>query len=283
MMTNPILILDAHYLCYRGKYTTGHLSYREDRTGVVYAFLRDIATFSEVFMPRAWAFCFDSPTSIRKTIYPEYKAARSKTREQLSQDEILEVAAFRKQVAALRDSYLPRLGFSNVFETEGIEADDIIARLCGKYHKKNQIVVVSADKDLFQCLRPHVSVWNPTTRHMMTMASFMKEYGIKPSQWAEAKAIAGCSSDGVPGIDRVGEKTAIKYIKKLLNTSSDAFLNIRAGKEIIERNRKLVTLPIPNDQPMPVLRTDHFNSQEWVRLCDELGIRRLPFYGTKAN
>lgn len=278
-MTTPILVLDCHFLCHRAIYTTGHLSYREDRTGVVYAFLRDISTLSELFTPRAWVFCFDSPTSLRQEYFPEYKASRAIRREQLTAEEIAEIAAFRKQLKQLKLDYLPRLGFSNILEYDGLEADDAIAMVCRKYRKRNHLTIVSSDHDLFQCLHTHVEIWNPIRRVMITKESFKEDYRIMPSRWTEVKAIAGCSTDNVPGLPLVGEKTAIKYLRGELSPNLKTYTTIKQGRSVIDRNKKLVTLPFPSNHKSPVLQADHFNPKEWNKLCDELGIRRLQLHG----
>jgi len=86
-------------------------------------------------------------------------------------------------------------------------------------------------------------IWNG--KMMLTEAWLIGEYGIAPSQWADVKAIAGCSSDGVEGVRGVGEKTAAKFLRGNLKPASKAHQAIVAGNNVWRRNLPLVRLPFP--------------------------------------
>ncbi|MDY6957777.1 MAG: hypothetical protein SVK08_01335 [Halobacteriota archaeon] len=78
---------------------------------------------------------------------------------------------------------------------------------------------------------------------MKTKESFEKEWGISPEQWAEVKSVAGCLSDTIPGVYKVGEKTAASYIRGDLKKTYKTYKAIISNKEIIDRNRPIVKLP----------------------------------------
>lgn len=271
----PILVLDVPCLCYRAKYTTGHLSYQEDKTGVAFGFLRDVAFLIGQFNTRQLVFCFDSRNNKRKELYFWYKASRAARWENLSPEEKGELHAFRKQMERLKTEWLPRIGFKNVYTEHGYEADDLIAYICKRNRSEHSLVIVSTDKDFYQCLHKNVSIWNPQTKKLLTQEWFENEYEIHPRQWAEVKAIAGCVSDEVPGIVRVGEKTAIKYIRNQLPKNTKIYQSIVAGKDVIKRNRKLVGLPFDNFIQCSKIEPDEFNQVQWNKVCRELGIRTL--------
>ena len=75
-MSEKNLILDSPYLCHRAKYMTGALSFGENATGVIYGFLKSLSGFQSLFNTSNFVFCWDSNTSKRREIYPEYKANR---------------------------------------------------------------------------------------------------------------------------------------------------------------------------------------------------------------
>ena len=106
--------------------------------------------------------------------------------------------------------------------------------------------IVTSDADLYQCLSPTCQIWNPRKRRTMTESRFRDEYGIPPRKWKYVKALAGCLSDGVPGLGGIGEPTALAVVS---GRASEAVMEkVRAkasGPARVEylRNLDLVTLP----------------------------------------
>lgn len=232
-MENPIVILDCNNLCYQAFFTMGNLSNEELPVGVIYGFLRRLATIAKKFNTKEFYFVFDSQRSYRKKIYPEYKAKR-KT------NPVENIEHLYNQISQLRMEVLPDLGFKNIFLAPSYESDDVIAYIVRNDNKRNYIIV-STDTDLWQLLNYHVSVYN--FKEVLTRKWFM-EYsgGLDPWFWGEVLAIKGCTSDNVKGVDGVGEKTALKYLRGELQTGK-ALLDINNNKELIQFNRQLVHLP----------------------------------------
>jgi DNA polymerase-1 len=221
-------------------YVLEHLETDERKTGVIYGFLKQVLALGKRFETDNLYFCWDSKKSHRKRLFPEYKESRKK--KELTIDEIENIKITREQLNQLRKEILPELGFNNSFIYTGYEADDIITTLSFKLSGHN--IIVSTDNDLFQLLRDNVEIYNTKTRRAFTKKDFEERYEISPEDWAEVKALAGCSSDGVPGIPGVGEKKAIQYIKGTLSKGKIwERIESEEGQQIYDRNVKLVKLP----------------------------------------
>jgi 5'-3' exonuclease len=269
-----LLIVDVSYLCYRAFHTTRELSWGKKPTGVIFGFLKSITQFKDQFQTDRIAFCFEHPRLFRKDIFPEYKARRHK-QERTEEEQAAHVALIQ-QIAQLRKSYLSRIGFKNIFCVEGYESDDIMAAIAANLPRCEDAILITADQDLYQCLRPNVSIFSPQSNKLITFGSFQTNYGIHPRCWAVMKALAGCNSDGVPGITGIGEKTALKYLRNELKPESMAYQMITSatGANIVRRNKALVKLPYEGC-PVPMIVEDEVDERGWRSVCTELGMRSI--------
>jgi len=270
------LVLDVSNLAYRAMYTTGGLSHGGMATGVLYGVFRDVISLQELFSTRYVAFCFDGGYDERLKVYPEYKQGRRKAREELSTEEQIVRQDLRTQLKNLRTVYLPDAGFQNVFYQKGFEADDLIASICVRLvtSTDDEAVVVSTDQDLWQCLNDRVVVWNPVKKKVKTAESFVKEWGVEPERWAFVKALAGCKSDGIPGIKGIGEKTAVKFLKGELKKESAKAKAIALGTDVVDRNLKLTVLPMVGSDSVE-LSEDELNKEKWDWVMECLGMGSL--------
>jgi 5'-3' exonuclease len=222
----------------------GSLQYEGARIGVIFGVLRTLFDAIDFFNPRYTILAFENPeVSLRRRVYPEYKAHRRD--KERTEEEKAEDLEFFRQVDDLRDRFLPAAGFRNIWSYPGYEGDDIIAAYSRKIGLEDDGVIATSDKDLYQCISSNVVWWNPYTKETMTASRFREIWGIFSYQWADVKAWAGCSTDGIPGIPGVGEKTAAKWICGKLQSSSKTYQKISEGVEIYNRNLPLVTLPYP--------------------------------------
>jgi DNA polymerase-1 len=273
-MPRTWLVFDCDYLCHRAFFSTGGLSHGIEPTGVVFGFLRDLRTFAWELGSTDLVFAFDSGNGLREGTYPFYKAGRRHRK----LDDAAETArdGMRTQISALKQRYLPELGYNNVFFSKGYEADDVIASVVRNLPADDRAIMISADRDLYQLLSRSAAQYIPAKRHLYTARQFRAEYGIAPSQWPEVKAIAGCTSDEIPGIPGVGEKTAIDYLlgKPLRGSKRGAIDDYRAGVEY-RGNLELVTLPYPNCPAFRPEPDDKPDPNAWLRLCERLGMRTL--------
>ena len=275
-MNRRYLILDCNYLAHRAKHVFGDLSHEGSMTGVIYGFLKDLLILSERFNTQRFIFCWDSKSSKREKIYPLYKANRTAIEYTKEEQEFYK--AFQNQMYLLRTEYLPTIGFKNIFYQEGYEADDIMAAIVKDIIPKlEEAVIVTADQDLFQCLRSNISIYNAATHEELTLRRFKKAYHIKPKQWAKVKAIAGCTTDNVKGIVGVGEITAIKYLRDRLKESTKKYKDIQIGwKSIVLRNRALVELPFKGTKT-PKLVQDSISQKGWNIVTKKLGMKSIRF------
>jgi DNA polymerase-1 len=272
-MKPPWLLLDVSGLCYQSFFAFGDLSHKGIETAVVYGVFRSVFDLQETHATSRLVWCFDRGSWGRKKLYPEYKAKRQ---EELSEEEAEARRNLKRQIYRLRTKYLPDLGFRNILWRDGYEADDVIASVCESLPQGEEAIIVSSDSDLLQLLSPgRVSIWVPGRYgRLVTAESFGKQWGISPSQWADVKAIAGCTSDNVRGVFRVGEVTAAKFLTGVLKDSTKTFKSIVAGNDIWRRNLPLVQLPFPGVGTFKLLK-DEMDQKAWNRLVNELGFESM--------
>jgi len=253
-------------------------------TGVIYGFIKDCQELCNRFNTKRMLFCFDYGYGKRYKLYDGYKQKRQDEKANEDEEKQLLREALHDQIDGLRDKWLALIGFSNVFYQKGYEGDDVIADIAARVPENHKAVIVTADKDMYQCLRPNVDFYNPNKRdQIVTEESFEDEWGIEAPQWAMVKAIAGCSSDEVKGIKGVGELTAAKFLrgeissgKKFLDVTQD--LDNKNG--IIATNLPIVKLPLEGTKRCKI-KKDAYNQKGFTVMCKELGFKSLlPTQGT---
>lgn len=268
------LVLDVHYLCHRAFHTAKGLSWKGKPTGVIFGFLKSIAFLKDELQSDNVAFCFEHPHLFRRDVYPGYKLRR-RTREK-TEEEKQSYNELTIQISELHKRYLPKIGFKNIFCYHGMESDDIMAAIALNCPPDEEVILVTADSDMFQCLRPNVSIYSPQKKKFLTCEWFVKRYRIHPSKWAVVKALSGCVSDEVKGVPRIGEITALSYLRGdlLPGTSYHNAIVSDEGKAIVRRNRKLVQLPYEGC-PVPSLQDDKVSKEGWREVCDLLGMKSI--------
>ena len=274
-MSKTWLIIDVSYMSYRAFHTMGALSSGDMKTGVIYGFLRSVLELKDLFGTEHIAFCFDSIDSKRKELYPDYKNKRH-TKEMTMEEKVAR-NAMREQVKQLRLTYLPTIGFKNIFREEGYESDDIMASIVKHLPEEDDAVIVTADRDLWQCMTPRVSFFNPDTQKRATYRSFMEAHnGLPPSDYWKILALAGCATDEVKGIPSIGKKSALQFLSGTLKETSKKYAAIvsRDGADIYRRNRALVKLPFALT-PVYELQEDTLSRKGWDKVCNDLGMKSI--------
>lgn len=274
-MSKTWLALDMSFLAYRALHTTGELEFGGDPTGVIFGVLRDIPVFQERFGTQDMIFCFDYGKGLREQKYPSYKETRRKRVYTDEQNEMRD--GLRSQLDKLRTQYLEDLGYGNVFWQNGYEADDIMASVAKNLSHEDRMICVSADTDLWQLLSFQTACYNPITKKFLTAREFRSEWGIDPDDWREVKALSGCPTDDVAGIDGVGPKTAAKYCRGELRPNAPTRVKIYefTRTDQYRMNLELVSLPYPQTvqfTPRPDAKPD---PAAWDRLCEKLGMSSL--------
>lgn len=204
-MSHPTLyLIDAHAYIHRAYHALPPLaSPRGIMVNAVFGFTRLIFKIIREKKPTYIAVCFDHPAlTIRKKIYPPYKA----TRKPVDEDLIVQIPMARKTIEML--------GLA-VVDMPGYEADDIMATLATKASDKNiEVVIVSGDKDVLQLVSDHIAVWNTHKDIIMNTDTVKLKRGIESSQLVDMFALMGDASDNIPGVPGIGEKTAVKLIQQ---------------------------------------------------------------------
>ena len=244
-----IFLCDGHNLAFRAFYGIKELK-RSDGfpTNMIHGWLKSFWRIEEDFSPNEiWVFFDLGGCHKRESILPEYKANRGAPPEgfldQLNWVKKLSVA----------------MGYGLV-EENGREADDLIAAKAKQLTLEDEVVIVSADKDLGQLVGPNVSqLLPPPTANpkigwrLLNSEGIEKKFGVSPDLVVDYLSLIGDQSDNIPGLSGVGPKTAVKWIKEwgnlegiILNAgriSPKRFCSIvYEQKDIILRNRELIKL-----------------------------------------
>lgn len=267
------IIVDATNVAHIAKHAMRGMSYGEKGdTGTVFGFLVSVLSLHKRFGHDArFLFAWDSRGSLRRRDFPDYKQKRRERATERTEQEEREDNSSRAQMMLLHKDVLPRIGFRNSYLYFGYEADDVTAALAAQLAPPSTIV--STDKDMFQCLRPGVELLNPISKRVTTEGDFKEEWGLEPSDWATVLAIAGCDTDDVPGVEGVGLITAAKYLRGDLSDTAIARQRINKELVLIERNRRLVTLPYGrlSNGALPVKPRDEFDQAEAEAVFREYG------------
>ena len=295
------IIIDGNNLCHIVNHKTGHLSDDDRPTGVVFGFMIKLLNMCRVMKTNEFIFCWDSQKSLRKLIYPEYKsnrnnkppvnpaekligAFRGETKEEiiarLTMEKEAERSALFNQISELRSEIIPALGFKNNFIKTGYEADDLIAYIV-LMNPAKEFTIVSTDHDLYQLLSNNVRIYNTVKKTFYTKQDFEAEFNLSPVMFREVKAISGCTSDFIKGIQGVGDSTAAKYVRGD-KISPNLLDRIKEGVDVIARNRRLTYLPFLKEEQrgaipkmgMP-LRKDELQLSNFKRLFNQLSFVSL--------
>lgn len=200
----------------------------------------------------AVVFAFDSARSLRREeLSPNYK----KRKRQHTVREAKEYKRLHLTIDYLRMKLLPSMGIQALC-WDGLEADDMIAAAAESMIDRlgDRLFIVSADSDLFQCLRSNVSMLHLTKGQIIDVAWLHKVKGVSPVQWRRVKAIGGCKSDGIRGVPGVGEKSAIAFVRGELKGAKRRC--IEAYHKRIARNMNLVRLPYSSAVRVELHRPD---------------------------
>jgi 5'-3' exonuclease len=199
-----LLIVDGNNMAHRALHTVS-LSHRGVDTSVTYGTLLMLSALLKKFRPASVAFCFDGGTpEFRKELLPEYKANREK-----DNPGTVDWDDFHRQVDELCYYALPIHGVMTLREKD-VEADDLMAQAA--YLSEEEVVIVTTDADLLQCVGEGASVYHPFRDETYTVDNLYSTTGIPQYFHLLYKMLCGDTSDGICGVQYVGEKTAKNVI-----------------------------------------------------------------------
>jgi len=204
MPDSTLYLVDGSSYIYRAYYAIRHLSNSKgEATNAVFGFTKMLQTLIKQEQPGHLAVIFDAkgPT-FRKELYAEYKANRSA----MPEDLVPQIPLIKEVVRAFK---LPLL------ELQGYEADDIIATLARRYAASGMnVTVVTGDKDLMQIVDERISLLDTMKGKRARETEVIERFGVPPRQVLEVLGLAGDSSDNIPGVPGIGEKTASALIQE---------------------------------------------------------------------
>ena len=284
--TDHFYLIDGSGYIFRAYYALPPLSRKSDGlpTGAVngfctmlYKLLEDSRSDDSKNKPTHFVVIFDSARkNFRNEIYKDYKANRTETPEDLAP----QFEYIRKSVEAF-----------NVTSTEMLnyEADDLIATYTDKIIKKGaKVTIVSGDKDLMQLVKPGVRLYDPMKSRVLGNKEVKEKFGVEPSKVVDVQALAGDSSDNVPGVPGIGIKTAAELINKyksletLLEKAHEIPQNKRRETILENKNkailsRKLVELKndVPVKQKIETFTLKKINKEKLYDFLREMEFNRL--------
>ncbi|NEM90181.1 DNA polymerase I [Galbitalea soli] len=279
-----LMVIDGHSLAFRAFYALPVDSFvnREGQhTNAIHGFISMLINLLSKEKPTHLAVAFDiSRYSFRTREYPEYKGTRGETPPEF----IGQIPLLEEALAAMS---IPTLS------KEDYEADDILATLAHRGSQEGfKVFVVSGDRDAIQMIDDNVTLLYPNARGVSELKRYDRDtvferYGIEPHQYPDIAALVGETSDNLIGIDKVGEKTAVKWITQYGSLAgvlehADEITGV-VGEKLREqsdravRNRKLNHLL--TDVPLPVgpadLERKPINSARVREVFDKLQFRTL--------
>lgn len=212
-----LYLIDGSSYIYRAYYAIRHLSSPKGfPTNALYGFTQMLLKVLKDRDPDHLAVVFDvGRQTFRTKLYPEYKANRAA----MPEDLVPQIGPIKEMVRAFN---IP------VLEKEGFEADDIIGAIARQCEAKGmKVVVVTGDKDLMQIVTDQVTLLDTMKDKTTGIPEVLERFGVKPGLVVDILGLAGDSSDNIPGVPGIGEKTALKLIREF--GSLDTLLE-RAGE-----------------------------------------------------
>jgi DNA polymerase-1 len=285
-MPPTLFLLDGHALAYRTYYAltrgTGNERWTTtsgEPTAGVYGFASVLLRILEQERPDYLAVVFDTGRTFRDDLYAEYKGTRAKMPDDLS----IQIRRVRQVVDAFN---IPRL------EVEGYEADDVLGSLAKKMVSAGLgVKIITGDRDLLQLVDDRIMVSLPG-RSLSDSKDYLardvqEQLGVRPDQVVDFKALVGDTSDNIPGVAGIGDKTAAALLEKygdldniyahLEEQPAGARKKLESGRESAYLSQKLARIVTDLDIPFDLesARTTRFDPREVEALFRELEFRSL--------
>ncbi len=274
-----IYLIDGHSYAYRAFHAIRHLT---DSSGLalnaVYGFTRMLLKLIKEEQPDYIAVAFDTPgPTFRHRLYDLYKANRAEQPEEMRH----QIPLIKEVVEAFN---IP------IFEMDDYEADDVLATLATQAVSHGvTAIIVTSDKDMLQLITDDIKVFNPHKDGKMLDANAVRErFGVGPEQMRDLMAMAGDSSDNVPGVPGIGPKTArdllteygtldgvYEHVDEIKGPKRRE--NIAENKPLALLSRELVTLKldVPLDADIEACKSQPCDRPRLVKLLKQFEFRSL--------
>lgn len=273
-----LVLIDGKSVFYRGYYAMGALSLPDGTpTGGVYGFAAISMEIVRKLDPTKVVVAWDSKTSVskRRALYEDYKAGRVKPGDD-----------FYAQIPLLQE-LISDLGWDFV-EVDDYEADDIIGTLSKQADDAGdwETYIISSDLDMLQIVDDNTFMWRIlkgfSNIEKIDVAEFEQKYGIRQAQFLDLKALKGDSSDNIPGVPGIGEKTAVKLLneygdldniyKNIDKITGSTRTKLEAGKDSAYLSKKLAEIMFDAPVKLSDLPDFHFNHDKVIA-----GLKKLQF------
>lgn len=279
-----LFLLDAYSIIFRSYYAFISHPVRNSKgmnTSAIFGFTNSLYEILTKEKPTHIAVAFDPPTpTFRNEIYAEYKANRLETPEDIK----ISVPYIKEIIDAFG---------IKIFEIPGYEADDVIGTIAKKAEKESfTVYLMTPDKDYLQLISEKIFVYKPRRSgsdvDIIGLEELKKEYEIQnPMQIIDVLTLWGDSTDNIPGVPGIGEKTARQLISRygsidnLLNNIEELKgkqkENILSSKPLLEISKKLVTIntEVPIDINFDELKPREWNREKLMNIFNELEFKSL--------
>lgn len=283
-MNNKIVLIDGHSILNRAFYGVPDLTNSEGlHTNAVYGFLNILFKITEEEKPEYLTVAFDvhAPT-FRHEMYADYKGTRKPMLEEL-----------RQQVPVMKE-VLKAMDIK-IIEQAGYEADDLLGTISSLCEQKGmEVSVISGDRDLLQLATEKVKIRIPKTKQGKTeiedyyAADVKERYAVTPKEFIDLKALMGDTSDNIPGVPSIGEKTATKIITEY-GSIENAFAHVeelkppRASKALSEHYDKAqmskvlatINVEVPIDYELEEAKIENLYTEEAYTWFQRLQFKNL--------
>lgn len=279
-----VVLIDGLSILNRAFYGVPDLTNSEGlHTNAVYGFLNIMFKILEEEQPDYLAVAFDvhAPT-FRHEMYAEYKGTRKGMPDEL-----------REQVPVMKE-LLRAMGIS-IYEKAGLEADDILGTLAKKAEAEGkQVSLISGDRDLLQIATDQIKIRIPKTRMGKTeiedyyAQQVYEKYGVTPTGFIDLKALMGDTADNIPGVPKVGEKTAAGLMAEYGSldgiyahveeiTKKSIRESLIANKHLADLSKVLATIKVNSDVTMDYeqARTHNYFTSEAYIICKRLELKNI--------
>lgn len=245
----PIILVDGSSYLYRAFHALPALTNSKNfPTGAIKGMIAMLKVLLNTYQPDSIAVIFDAKgKTFRDDLYKEYKATRKEMPSELAQ----QIEPIHKIIRAMG---LPLISVS------GVEADDVIGTLAKQAEGRNIPVLISTgDKDIAQLVDENITVINTMTNTVLDPKGVKMKFGVRPDQIIDYLALVGDTSDNVPGVQKVGPKTAVKWLDEYgtldnITANADKFSgkigeNLREALGHLPLTKTLVTIKTDVELP----------------------------------
>ncbi len=258
-MDKTLLLVDGSSYLYRAFHALPDLRNAEGApTGAIYGMINMMRRLRKDY-PAAYIACvFDAKgKTFRDDLYPQYKAQRASMPEDLT-----------KQIEPIHEA-VRAMGWP-ILMVDGIEADDVIGTLAIEAVKHGMEAVVSTgDKDLAQLVNPHVTLINTMSNEKLDIDGVVAKFGVPPERIVDYLTLVGDTVDNVPGVDKVGPKTAVKWLTQY-GTLDGVIEHAAEIKGAVGENLRRALDWLPQAKTLVTVKTDCDLSQHMTSIVESL-------------